>query len=81
MQDALPEEVIIDALDPVEENMQDSASSAGSVRTDEDFDLPLKDDYGETPDTRISNRESDKTGGSETDKTKKSGGTRGSDVP
>ena len=43
MQDSLPEEVIIDELEAVEENVHDSASSGDSLKTDEDFDLPLID--------------------------------------
>lgn len=72
VQDSLPAEVILDELDPVEENMHDSASSAGSGRGDEGFDLPLVDGLGATLDTRESNRE--------TERAEKSGGTgRGSD--
>ena len=84
VQDSLPEEVIVGELDPVEENVHDSASSGESLKTDEDFDLPLQDGSAENPNTRMTNRESDKTDENRytTDETIKTvGGTRESDVP
>ena len=74
VQDSLPAEVIIDELDPVEENVHDSASSACSLRTDEDFDIPLHDERAATPDAGEAGRE--------TEKARTPGGTpRGSDPP